>query len=120
MAGEIKFDLSGLQKGLQEMNDKVEQAIRAFAETGASKLEGYARENAKWQNRTGHARQRLRGYVSKVEKGYKIYLAHGVDYGVWLELANEKKYAIIPQSITIVGEKEIMPAFAKLMDKLKG
>ena len=37
----------------------------------------------------------IKGYCVKTEKGVRIYLAHGVDYGIYLEFANEKRYAII-------------------------
>lgn len=120
MAKPLKLDTSSLKKGVEGMQDRIDMAIRLFAENGAKALERDAKQNAKWTNRTGHARQRLRGYVSKVENGYKIYLAHGVDYGLWLELANEKKYSIIPQTIQKTGESEIMPAFKNFMKKLEG
>lgn len=114
----FKMDFSKLSDSLSELNDKTKLAIDAFADTGAKKLEAYARENARWQNRTGHARQRLSGDYIEVVNGIKLRLAHGVDYGKWLELAHEKKYSIIPETIEKVGEQEIMPSFEKFMEKL--
>ena len=33
----------------------------------------------------------------------EIKLAHGVRYGIWLELANEKKYAIVAPTAKLRG-----------------
>lgn len=117
MAG-IKFDLSGMISGLADCESKADIAIRMLAEQGALQLQNSARENRKWTDRTGHARQRLTGYVGKIPEGYRITLAHGVDYGIWLELANEKRFAIIPQTIEYVGTFEIMPGFERLIERL--
>lgn len=120
MALQAKWDLSSLLNGLSNAENKVDAAVRMFAETGALKLQNYAKQNAPWTDRTGHARQRLNSYVSAVSNGYKIALAHGVNYGIWLELAHEKRFSIIPQTINYVGSHDIMPGLAKLMDRLGG
>ena len=117
MAG-LKFDLSGMISGLSDFESKADIAIRMLAEQGALQLQNSARENRKWTDRTGHARQRLTGYVGKTPEGYRITLAHGVDYGIWLELAHEKRFAIIPQTIEYVGTFEIMPGFQRLIERL--
>ena len=102
------------------MNTRADAAVRVFAEQGAEKLTSNAQKNAKWTDRTGAARQRLNSYVSAMENGYRITLAHGVEYGIWLELAHEKRFAIIPQTINYVGTFEIMPAFERFLEKLGG
>lgn len=119
MAG-LKFDLSGMVSGLADCESKADIAIRMLAEQGALQLQNSARENRKWTDRTGHARQRLTGYVGKIPEGYRITLAHGVDYGIWLELAHEKRFAIIPRTIEYVGTFEIMPGFQRLIERLNG
>ena len=75
-------------------------ALSAYAEMEAApKLEGYARANAPWHDISGAARAGLKGgsYI----KGQKIiiYIAHSVDYGVYLELAHDKKYEILDPTI---------------------
>ena len=113
------LDASDLFDGLDEFEAKSLQAIRMFAETGAQKLESEAKQNARWTDRSGAARQRLNGYVYDIPNGYRLNLAHGVDYGIWLELAHEKRFSIIPETIRYVGAFDIMPAFANLMQRLK-
>lgn len=114
MAG--NFDPSKLNNGLSELPFRVDAAVKMFAETGAQKMRTYSQEHRRWTDRTGHARQRLTAYVTKTDSGYKITLAHGVDYGLWLELAHEKKYGIIPETLRVVGEGEIMPGFNRFLE----
>lgn len=118
MASGFRFDSRRLVDGLSDFGDRFQMALETFADNGSKKLEGYARENARWQNRTGHARQRLTGDYLRVNRGIKLRLSHGVDYGKWLELANEKKYSIIPETIEKVGDQEIMPAFENFLERL--
>lgn len=120
MGNPLRMDINSLLNGLTRMESKFDIAVRMYAEQAALKLQNFARENRKWTDRTGQARQRLTGYVGKSHVGYRINLAHGVNYGLWLELANEKKYSIIPQAIEYVGTFEIMPGFQHLMERLNG
>ena len=117
MAG-FRLNAEKLFMGLTATESKVDTAIRMLAETGAKKMENFAKENRKWTDRTGHARQRLNGYASKIQNGYRIYIAHGVDYGIWLELAHEKRFSILPRTIEYVGTFEIMPGFERFMERM--
>lgn len=115
----FKLDASGLANGLTKLESKTDKAINMYAQTGAVKLQSYAQDNAKWTDRTGRARQTLKGTSEPYESGYKITIAHGVDYGVWLELAHEKRFAIIPDTLNY-GEEVVLPAFDKLLERLGG
>ena len=46
-------------------------------------------------------------------------IAHGVYYGVYLEYAHERKYAILERTITKVGMEQIMPAFHNFLDAVE-
>jgi hypothetical protein len=115
----MKFDTSDLEKGIELFEGRVDAAIRMYGDTSAKKLESYAKRNRKWTDRTADARNRLKGSVYKVTKGYQLELAHGVDYGIWLELANEKNYAIIEPTIRLKSP-EILRGLNRLFDKLEG
>ena len=118
MSKGFRLDASGLINGLLDFESRFDAAVRMYAEQSALKLQDSAKENRRWTDRTGNARNRLNGSVSKLANGYNLILAHGVDYGIWLELANEKKYSIIPETIEYVGTFEIMPGFERLMERL--
>ena len=111
------FDASLLTGGLLDFNQRAQTAIRMYAETSALKLQNDARSDAPWTDRTAHARQRLTGDVLISEKGYTIRLSHGVNYGKWLELAHEKKYAIIKPTID-KDSPEIIKGLQNLLKKL--
>ena len=116
----FKWDFNGLIQGLQGTETKAMIARRMKAENSALALQNHARQKARWTDRTGHARQRLTGTALPLVNGYKLRLAHGVDYGKWLELAHERKYAIIEETIRVVGTSKIMPGLENLLNKLKG
>src|SRR5688500_10891929 len=61
----------------------------------AAEAEAWMKANAPWQDRTGAARA---GLTATVE-GNAVTLAHGVDYGLWLEIANQGRFAIIAPAI---------------------
>ena len=114
----FKLDMSLLEKGLGSFENKSDLAFRMYAETAALKLEGRAKQEASWTDRSAEARRRLKGSIQPMAKGYRVKLSHGVDYGVWLEVANEKKYAIIEPSINKLSP-EIMKGLNNLIDKMK-
>lgn len=114
----MKMDISDMASKLEAMATRGDAAVRVFAEQGATKLRSYAQSNAPWTDRSGSARTRLNAYVSAIANGYRITLAHGVDYGIWLELAHEKRFAIIPQTLEYVGTNQIMPAFERFLERI--
>lgn len=114
----FRFDGSDLMQGLMSTESKADAAIRMYAENGAIELENYAKENRPWTDRSGAARQRLKGYIGAASVGWRLYLAHGVSYGIWLELAHEKRFSIIPKTIEYVGTSTIMPGFKRLLERL--
>lgn len=117
MSGSFHLDASSLVEGLNNFMTRSQAALQMYAETAALKLQNDARDNAPWTDRTGHARQRLTGTSLVVANGYKLRLAHGVDYGIWLELAHEKRFAIIQPTI-LADSGEIMEGFQRLLERL--
>ena len=95
------IDDSELKFGMEQFAKKADIAIQLFAETNAKNLEKEAKQGRPWTDRTGDARKRLNGTVEKTSTGYRIVLAHGVDYGLWLELANEGKYGIVDKTMNL-------------------
>ncbi len=115
----FSVDITQLARNMANYGNKAEAAVHMYAETGAKKMEAYAKKNAPWENQTGHARQRLHGYTEKRQGKIRVVIAHGVNYGVYLEKANEEKYAILDKTVLEVGEKEIMPGFKRLLGRIK-
>ena len=115
MPNTVRVAASELDEGLSELLKVA--AVRMYAETQAKNLEGYAKEHRPWTDRTGDARKRLTGYVTEIPNGYSINLAHGVDYGIWLELAMEKRFAILEPTVRLRGP-EVLRGLQGLLDRL--
>lgn len=89
------FDFSEIYKSLDALPERLEKSLNKYGKTVSKQLEAEAKKNRKWIDRTGHARQRLQGGSELRPGKLIIYLQHGVDYGIYLEFAHEKKYAIV-------------------------
>ena len=103
----FRFDVKDLLTGLTKYNEKMVAGSRIYAETVAKSFENYAKQHRPWTDRTGHARQGLTGYVTAIPTGWRINIAHTVDYGLWLEYAREKKYAILEPTVRIKGPEAV-------------
>lgn len=85
-----------IRRNMEIYQQRVMDTCRAIAEYFAPIVESEAKENAPWQDRTGNARQGLAGLVEDISASVvALHLIHGMDYGVWLELKNSGRYAII-------------------------
>ena len=103
----FKFDANNLIKGLAEREIKTRAALGLYADTVAKKMEAHAKGNKPWTDRTGRAKQSLNSSWKWVGDVARVELSHGVYYGIYLELCNEKKYAIIKPTIDIISPQAI-------------
>jgi hypothetical protein len=69
--------------------------VSAATSQMAQTVENYAKENAPWEDRTGDARDGLAAEGDYSFYKYTIVLYHTVDYGVWLEIRWNGRWAII-------------------------
>lgn len=100
MAFQLDYQGSSLDKKLGVLGTKMGAMILMYASTKASELESKMKVNRPWTDRTNMAKMTLNAKVSQPSSEVvRITLAHGVDYGIWLELANGKNYAIIAPTI---------------------
>lgn len=106
MSSSIRFDFSDLNNGLEKML-RIDAALGMYCDTKAQEFQDYAKANRPWTDRTNQARQTLKGEAKKMPFGWRIQLSHGVDYGLWLELANEKQYAIVEPTIRLKSQEVI-------------
>lgn len=89
-------------------------AIGLYANTAAKKMEADAKRNAPWTDRTGNARNSIQGDFGWEDDSAKIVLSGNVDYSVYLELAHEKKWAILKPTID-KNAPEILRGYQKLV-----
>ena len=104
----FKFDATNLMKGLSEREIKTKAALGLYGNTVSKKMEAYAKSNRPWIDRTGKARQTLHTESPKwIGNTLRLTLSHGVDYGVYLEFCNEKRYSVIAPTINYIAPKAI-------------
>lgn len=112
------FDMNKLVVGLTDFEKRAITGTEVLAKSGASKMETYAKTERKWTDRTSRARQGLNCTVSTYYDGFRLTMAHSVDYGVALEYWYQKRYAIIMPTIEAIGEKEVLPSFKNFISKI--
>lgn len=118
MAFTIDYDSSSLKKNLDKMGVKLGAVVLMYASTKASEIQYKMKVNRSWTDRTGMAKALLTCRVSQPTKTIvRLTLAHGVDYGLWLELAHGKNYAIIEPTIREEGPR-IVDDLDNLMSRL--
>lgn len=119
VAFQLNYNESTLKKNLDKMGTKLGAVILMYSATKASELQSKMKLNRPWTDRTGMAKALLTAKVSQPSQTIvRITLAHGVEYGIWLELAHEKNYAIIAPTVREEGPR-IVEDLDNLMSKLK-
>lgn len=117
--GALTFNWNdNLTPNLEKMRQKCDTAVLMYAKTKADQLQEYMKANKKWQDVTGAAKSGLKGQVSvPKEHQARITLAHGVNYGIWLELAHEMNFAIVRPTI-LTKSNEVLSGLDILMSKI--
>lgn len=99
-SGSFTWDDSEIAKSLITIPDAAHRALSAVVRFHATTAVAHARSTAKWVDRTSNARNGLTSRAV-IEKGktYGFVLAHGVEYGIWLEVRFSGRYAVIGPTI---------------------
>lgn len=118
MKFEYKQDNGEILAKLSKMDSKALQALFLYADTKAMQLRSHMQINRPWTDRTGEAKRRLNAEASiKDENTVRITLSHGVDYGIWLELAHGQRFAIIQPTINLKSQ-EIQAGLSNLLSSM--
>lgn len=81
------------------------KAVSEAMESAAQEVQEYAQSNAPWEDDTGAARDGLSAEAESDGFSHSITLFHTVDYGIWLEIRWNGRYAIIMPTIETMGPK---------------
>jgi hypothetical protein len=119
LAFELNYNQSNLSQNLDKLSVKLGAMILMYASTKAIKLQSEMQKNRPWTDRTGMAKATLRAVVSQPnENMIRITLSHGVSYGIWLELAHQKQFAIIGPTVQKESPK-IVTELQGIMNQIK-
>lgn len=103
-----------LTPGLARLGPRTRMATIAVVRRQAPKAEAHMRRTAPWTDRSGNARGGLNAHSEHGATKDELVLAHGVSYGIWLEVAHGAEYAVVTPSIRPQGE-EIMRSLQGLL-----
>lgn len=108
----FNINIEGVLKKLAasgEIERKMKAAVGLYCDTSSKKMESDAKKNASWTDRTGNARQTIKGGF-KWENADKciVYIAGNMEYSPYLELAHAKGTSSDDVGI------EVGPSFAQL------
>jgi len=97
MAGGSGFTLleDTISIALGGVGPKLMGEVESHALHMAQEILDYAKTNAPWEDRTGNARQGLDVEVQQDAEAIIIQLYHTVDYGLWLEVIQNGRFAVI-------------------------
>lgn len=85
---------------MQAWGQRLRAKFKALGDQYSSQMEAEAKVEAPWTDRTGLARQGLFGEAKEFgDDTLRVRLSHTMDYGVYLELANSGKYAILEPTV---------------------
>lgn len=88
--------LAEMDAALVRYGNAVIEAVEAVAVYFEPILEGYAKEEASWTDRTSNARQTLHSWHEVLARDVvELWLGHGMEYGKYLEQRWGGRYAII-------------------------
>lgn len=116
---DFKLDDARLKANVAKLGPQINKYITLTTDFGGQEGTKQMKLKAPWTDRTSAARNGLHSNVSHTGSGpvgfgqHTITFAHGVDYGIWLEVANSGKYQIIMPTVLAVG-KEVMKTLGEL------
>lgn len=100
----FEWKSNNLHLNLAEFSPKVDRQIAIIFDFQATRGEMYEKTNARWTDRTGAARATLSGSARHFPmKSHELIFSHGMHYGIWLEVANDERFAIILETMRVIG-----------------
>lgn len=114
----IKMQNGELLNSIRQIDSRMNRFVAATMRMHAKRAEAFAKRSAPWTDQTGNARGSLSGNYEGGGTQHKIVVAHGVDYGIWLEVRFSGRYAVINPTIAHEGPevmKTLSGGFGKIL-----
>lgn len=113
----LLIDSRQLLDGLKTMNGKLNRAVGATMEYHAPGAESHAKNNAPWTDQTSNARNGLSARAYHDGSVHGIVVFHQVPYGIWLEVKQEGRFAIIMPTVLAYGPR-VMQTLTNILGRL--
>ncbi len=94
--------VEGVQSRLEMLKASSWERLWNVLQYLALQLQSEMRTKAPWTDRTGNARRALQVIPdnSNAPSAYRLIFTSQIDYGIWLEIKNNGRYAIIWKTVT--------------------
>lgn len=100
------------------MERKLQRALYGVVKYWDGPVEKHIKLTAPWTDRTSNARSGLAANaVKESDNVFSIVMTYSVEYGIYLERANDGKYATIIPTLPVYGPK-VIKTCTKIMDRL--
>lgn len=116
MPSGFTWTIDTLTPGLRRLPKVTHDRLGIFMDFQSAKVQDHMRMNAPWTDRTSNARNGLFAKSVNTPLTFSIVCYHTVPYGIYLEVKNDGKYAIIVPTIIEEGQR-IMGALNGLLTK---
>lgn len=114
----IDYDAQRIRTNVRNFDRDLERKIDATMDYDAAWATAQLKIRAPWTDRTGAARTGLIAVANKLGPGaHELLMSYSVYYGIWLEVANSGKYAVIGPFMPIIGRK-IMHDLDHIIDRM--
>jgi len=110
------MSLPEVLKNLDVWKELKKAGITAVGINTSKEAEAKAKQEAPWTDRSGNARQTLKGTSGWEGEILKIRLSHSMEYGPYLEICNDGKYAILEKTLNSFRE-ELHNNLKRIMEK---
>lgn len=97
-----------------EIKQRSVYAAEQVAKTAAVRMEGEAKRRAPWADRTGNARQTIRGVSGWAGKKLRCGVTGNMEYSPYLEFAKEGQNKVLWPTVQD-NEQKIMDAYRKVV-----
>ena len=114
----MNYDDKKLRRNLKNFNENLSRSLGIVTDRRAAITEAELKQRAPWTDDTGAARAGLMAIPFHGPGFIEIYMTYSVSYGIWLEIANNRKYAVIGPMMRIAGDA-LMKDLNGLIDHMR-
>lgn len=109
-----------MSRDVGQLDDRLRRVITGTFDWHQDKAVEYAKTHAPWTDRTGAARSGLFATtaIGTNRDHWELIVSHAVYYGIYLEVCNSGKYAIIMPTVRHIGD-QLIKNLSHVLDRME-
>jgi hypothetical protein len=111
------FDQGSLGRNLATMDEKVHHFIATDLNTAAARGREQMYQDRPWRDRTSKARNGLWSDTDTHGGNYRLWMGHGVQYGIYLEKSNGGRFQVVMPTL-IATAHAFMESLIEMLHQL--